>query len=58
VPLIPALRRLRQEDHEDKATLGYVVRPCHKQHPEQQKTTTYNKNTKKETMSQKNSFLL
>jgi hypothetical protein len=24
----PALRRLRQEDHEIKASLGYTARPC------------------------------
>jgi hypothetical protein len=27
--VIPALRRLRQED--DKGSLGYIVRPCLKQ---------------------------
>jgi hypothetical protein len=27
-PLIPALWRLRQEDHEFKANLGYTGRPC------------------------------
>jgi hypothetical protein len=27
MPVIPALRRLRQEDHEFKAILSYVVRP-------------------------------
>jgi hypothetical protein len=30
-PIIPALRRLRKEDHEFKASwllVGYTVRPC------------------------------
>jgi hypothetical protein len=26
--LIPALRSLRQKDHEFKGNLGYIVRPC------------------------------
>jgi hypothetical protein len=28
--VIPALRRLRQEDHEFKGTLGYIERPVSK----------------------------
>jgi hypothetical protein len=28
MPIISALRRLRQEDHEFKTSLGYTVRPC------------------------------
>jgi hypothetical protein len=27
-PKIPAFRRLRQEDHEFKTSLGYTARPC------------------------------
>jgi hypothetical protein len=27
-PIIPALGRLRQEDHEFKASLGYTQKPC------------------------------
>jgi hypothetical protein len=30
-PVIPALGRLRQEGHEFKASLDYLVRPCLKQ---------------------------
>jgi hypothetical protein len=28
MPIIPALRRLRQVDHEFKAGLGYTMRSC------------------------------
>jgi hypothetical protein len=28
--IIPALRRLRQEDHNFKASLGYIGKPCPK----------------------------
>jgi hypothetical protein len=27
MPVIPALRSLKQEDHEFKVSLGYIVRP-------------------------------
>jgi hypothetical protein len=30
-PVIPALRRLRQEDRKLETSLGYIVGPCHKQ---------------------------
>jgi hypothetical protein len=28
MPVIPALGRMRQEDHKFKVNLGYLVRPC------------------------------
>jgi hypothetical protein len=28
MPVIPALRRLRQEDHKTEVSLGYIVRLC------------------------------
>jgi hypothetical protein len=30
-PVIPALRRLRPEDHEFQATLGYIVKLCQRE---------------------------
>jgi hypothetical protein len=40
MPVIPALGRLKQENHEFEATLGYIVRSCFK------KTNQTNKQTK------------
>jgi hypothetical protein len=34
---IPALRRLKQEDHKFEASLGYTVRLCLKNHANKQK---------------------
>jgi hypothetical protein len=28
MPITPALRRLRQEDHEFNISLGFMARPC------------------------------
>jgi hypothetical protein len=42
LPVIPALRRLRQEDHEFLASLGYIARLCLK-----------NKNKKKKERKEK-----
>jgi hypothetical protein len=48
MPIIPALRRLRQEDHKFKANLGYIWLPgqpgIYSEILSQQKTTTIKKN--------------
>jgi hypothetical protein len=36
-PVIPALRRLRQDNHEFKVILGYVTRSCLKKEEEEEK---------------------
>jgi hypothetical protein len=40
MPVIPALRRLRQEDHEFEANLSYIARPCLKTKQEHITTVT------------------
>jgi hypothetical protein len=40
MPIIPALGRWRQEDHEFQASLGYIVKLCLK------KFSSYNKKQK------------
>jgi hypothetical protein len=41
VPVTPALRRLRQKDHEFEVSLGYIARSC------LEKQTNKNKQTNK-----------
>jgi hypothetical protein len=40
MPTIPAVGRLRQEDGESRASLGYITRPCFKQTPPSKKNHT------------------
>jgi hypothetical protein len=42
MPIIPALGKLRQEDHELQASLGYLVRPCLKTKTNPHTTATAN----------------
>jgi hypothetical protein len=39
MPVIPALKRLRYEDHEFKASLGYIVKHCLKKRKTHKKKT-------------------
>jgi hypothetical protein len=41
MPIIPAFRRLREEDHKFKANLGYIVRFCFKKRARQRQTNPY-----------------
>jgi hypothetical protein len=36
-PVIPALRRVRKEDHKFEVNLGYTVRPCLKNRKKEKK---------------------
>jgi hypothetical protein len=56
--VIPALRRLRQEDHEFGTSLGYIARPCMAQAveflPSKCKALSSNHSTKKKGKKMKN----
>jgi hypothetical protein len=41
MPIFPALGRLRQKDHEFKASLGYIARPSQRQNKTKQKVSLY-----------------
>jgi hypothetical protein len=41
VPVIPALRRRRQEDHEFKVSMGYIGRTCLKKKNLKKKVTEF-----------------
>jgi hypothetical protein len=40
MPIIPALRKLRQEDYKFEVRLGYLSRPCPRNKTKQTTTTT------------------
>jgi hypothetical protein len=40
MPIIPALERLRQEDHKFKASLGCIAKPCSKTQRKNQQNKT------------------
>jgi hypothetical protein len=41
VPVIPALRNLRWEDREFKASLGYIATPCLKRKKKEKERVSY-----------------
>jgi hypothetical protein len=53
MPVIPALERLRQKDHEFKARLDYTVRPCLKKPKPTIQTTTTTKKARHKTKTEK-----
>jgi hypothetical protein len=46
MPIILTLRRLKQEDHEIKASLGYIARLCPPKKQKHKQTTTKKKEDK------------
>jgi hypothetical protein len=37
MPITPALRKLRQDGHKFKTSLGYIARPCLKRNKEEKR---------------------